>query len=170
MFMEVTDNKKGTFTLNKKIRFITTAAIIAALYAALTVALSFISYGPVQFRVAEILTVLPFFTPAAIPGLFIGCIISNLFSPVVLIDVIVGSAATLLAAFLTSKMPNKWLAPLPPVICNGVIVGIELGVVYKMPLLPTILSVGLGEAVVCFVGGYLFMFALDKVKSKLKLF
>lgn len=156
--------------MNKKIKFLTTAAIIAALYAALTLALSFISYGPVQFRVAEILTVLPFFTPAAIPGLFIGCIIANIFSPVTLIDIFVGSAATLLAAFLTSKMPNKWLAPLPPVICNAFIVGVELSVVYKMPLLITILSVGFGEAVVCFAGGYLFMFALDKVKGKLKLF
>lgn len=156
--------------MNKKIKFITTAAIIAALYAALTLSLSFMSYGPVQFRAAEILTVLPFYTPAAIPGLFIGCIISNLFSPVTLIDIFVGSGATLLAAFLSSKMPNKWLAPVPPVVCNAIIVGIELSIVYKMPILPTILSVGFGEAVVCFIGGYLFMIALDKFKGKLKLF
>lgn len=156
--------------MNKKIKFITTAAVIAALYASLTLALSFISYGPVQFRVAEILTVLPFYTPAAIPGLFIGCIISNLFSPVTLIDIFIGSGATLLAAFISSKMPNKWLAPVPPVVCNAIIVGVELSIVYKMPMLPTILSVGFGEAVVCFIGGYLLMFALDKFKGKLKLF
>lgn len=158
---------RGKTKMNKKnftnIRFLTTAAIIAALYAALTISLSFISYGAVQFRVAEILTVLPFFTPAAIPGLFIGCLIANIFSPVMLVDVIVGSAATLLAAYLTQKMPNKWLAPLPPVVCNAVIVGIELSVVYHMPLWSTILSVGFGELVVCFVGGYFFIFALERL-------
>lgn len=151
----------------KQLKLITTAAIIAALYATLTIVFAPISYGAVQFRISEILTVLPFFTPAAIPGLFIGCIVSNLFSPTMIVDVIVGSAATLLAAYLSRKMPNKWLVPVPPVICNAVIVGLELSLVYKMPLWATILSVGAGEAVVCFVGGYALIFALERVKNKL---
>lgn len=151
----------------KQLKLITTAAIIAALYATLTIVFAPISYGAVQFRISEILTVLPFFTPAAIPGLFIGCIVSNLFSPTMIVDVIVGSAATLLAAYLSRKMPNKWLVPVPPVICNAVIVGLELSIVYKMPLWTTILSVGSGEAVVCFVGGYALIFALERVKNRL---
>jgi uncharacterized membrane protein len=151
----------------KKTRYLITAAIIAAIYAALTIVMSYSSYGLIQFRVSEILTVLPFFTPAAIPGLFIGCIISNLFSPFALTDIIVGSLATLIAAYLTSKMPNKWLAPLPPVICNAVIVGLELSLTLHQPLWYAILSVGFGEAVVCFVGGYIFILALERIKGRL---
>ena len=151
----------------KNIRYLTTAAIIAALYAALTISFAPLGFGLVQFRISEILTVLPFFTPAAIPGLFIGCIVSNFFSPFSFIDVFVGSGATLLAAYLSHKMPNKWLVPIPPVICNAVFVGIELSIVYKYPILISILSVGFGEAVVCFTGGYLLILALEKFKGKI---
>ncbi len=173
LFMEVVAKitRGSIIKMNKNrftnIRFLTTAAVIAALYATLTVALSFSSYGLIQFRVSEIMTVLPFFTPAAIPGLFIGCIISNFFSPFMITDVIVGSGATLLAAYLTRKMPNKWLAPLPPVICNAVIVGIELGLSLHQPLGLAIAQVGFGELVVCFVGGYIFMMAIEPVKDKI---
>ena len=85
---------------NRSIRFISQAAIIAAMYAALTLSLYGMSYGQIQLRVAEALTILPYFTPAAIPGLFAGCIISNALGPNGLIDVIVGSLATLAAAIL----------------------------------------------------------------------
>ncbi|MFT9057209.1 MAG: QueT transporter family protein [Ethanoligenens sp.] len=155
-----------TFSKNK-IRAITTGAVIAALYAAITLLFQPISYGVLQFRISEILTVLPFFTPAAIPGLFIGCIFANIASSLGPIAIIVGSGATLLAAWLTYKMPNKWLAPLPPVICNGVIVGIELYFVLHEPLWLTIGSVALGEAVVCFVGGIPLMLGLGKVEHRL---
>lgn len=150
-------------------RFIASAAVIAAVYAVLTITLSWLSYGPVQFRVAEALTVLPFLTPAAIPGLFVGCVIANFFSPVpvTLVDVAVGSFATLLAAFLTSRMPNRWLAPIPPILCNAVLVGAELSFMYKLPLWGTVLSVGAGEAVVCLAGGYLLLAALQPVLKTL---
>ena len=95
------------------IKKIALSGMIAALYVTLTVALSPISFGPVQFRVAEALTLLPFFMPEAIPGLFVGCFLSNLAGGFGLIDIIVGSGATLFAAWLTSKMPNIWLAALP---------------------------------------------------------
>lgn len=153
--------------MDKKIRFLVTAAVIAALYAAITYALAPISYGQVQFRISEILTVLPFFTPAAVPGLFVGCILGNIMSPLGPVDIAVGSLATLLAAFLSSKMPTKWLAPLPPVICNGVIVGLELHFLLHLPLLLTMLYVAAGEAVVCYIGGTLFMLALDKIKDRI---
>ena len=105
------------------VREITLAAAIAAVYVALTFALPFPPYMGVQFRVAEALTVLPFLFPAAIPGLTVGCFIVNLLGSPMAIDWIVGTAATLIAAIWTSKLKNRWLAPLPPVICNAVIVG-----------------------------------------------
>jgi len=107
------------------VRNLTLAAILAAVYAALTLLLPIPQYGPVQVRFAEALTVLPFFFPAATPGLFLGCIIANLSSPYVL-DVFFGSAATLLACLWTGRLNNRWLAPLPPVICNALIVGWEI--------------------------------------------
>ena len=105
-------------------RDLTFAAILAAVYAALTVALPIPQYAGIQCRLSEALTVLPFFFPAATPGLVVGCFIANLFSPYSL-DVVFGTAATLLACLITQRMPNKWLAPLPPVLCNAVIVGAE---------------------------------------------
>lgn len=141
--------------------------MIAALYAVLTLIFTPLSYGYGQLRVSEILTVLPFFTPAAIPGLFIGCIVGNLASPLGPVDIALGSTATLLAAFLSRKMPVKWLVPLPPVLCNGVIVGAELHVLLGAPLILAMLSVAAGEAVVCYAGGIPFMLALNKIKHKL---
>lgn len=106
-------------------RQLTFAAVLAAVYAALTMFLPIPQYGQIQVRVAEALCVLPFFYPAATPGLFIGCVIANLFSPFAL-DVVFGSAATLLACLWTGRLRSRWLAPLPPVVCNMVIVGAEL--------------------------------------------
>ena len=110
--------------MNKRtaIRSIALSAVIAAVYTALTMSLPMLSYGPVQLRFSEALTVLPFFLPEAVPGLFLGCVIANLFSPFGIADVIFGSIATLLAALWTSKLKNPWFAPLPPVISNAVII------------------------------------------------
>ena len=104
-------------------RDLTLAAVLAAVYAALTMLLPIPQYGPVQFRLAEALTVLPFVCPAAAPGLFIGCLLANLLSPYGLLDMVVGSGATLLACLLTMRMPSRYLAPLPPVLCNAILVG-----------------------------------------------
>ena len=104
------------------------AGFIAAIYASLTIMLAPISYGPLQIRVAEIFTVLPFFSSFSIWGLFVGCIVSNFFSPYGIIDMIFGSLATLIAAIITyyigrSNIPyKKYLAPLPAVIVNALIV------------------------------------------------
>lgn len=151
----------------KTTRFLTQAALIAAMYAVLTIALAPISFLQAQFRIAEALTVLPMFTPAAIPGLFIGCIAANLMSPVGLADIIFGSLATLIAAFLSYKMPRRFLVPLPPVLVNGVVVGLLLHFVLKYPLVPTMLWVALGEAVVCYGLGYPLMIVLEKLKDKI---
>jgi uncharacterized membrane protein len=160
-----TDKGERNAANMKKIRFLTTAAVIAALYAALTYVFSFMSYGQVQFRVAEILTVLPFYTPAAIPGLALGCVLSNITSPLGPIDMLVGGAASLLAATLSRVMPKK-LVPIPPIICNAVIVGLELHFVYNTPTVLNMLWVAIGEAVVCLAGGYVFMFALDRLGGR----
>ena len=121
------------------IRQIALSAAIAALYAALTIAVAPISYGPVQFRIAEAMTLLPFMLPEAIPGLFIGCLIANLFSGFGLIDVVFGSAATLIAGWITYKMPNLWLAAVPPVLLNALIVGGYLAFITETPMVITML-------------------------------
>lgn len=150
-----------------KIRFLAEAGIIAAMYAALTIIFAPISYGQIQVRISEALTILPAFTPAAIPGLFIGCIVANLFSPVGVIDIVFGSLATLLAAFLSYKMPKRYLVPLPPIIINGVVVGFILNYVFKLPLFISMLWVALGELIACFGLGYILMLQLDKIKDKI---
>lgn len=132
------------------IKKIALSGMIAALYVTLTVALSPISFGPVQFRVAEALTLLPFFMPEAIPGLFVGCFLSNLAGGFGLIDIIVGSGATLFAAWLTFKMPNIWLAALPPVVINALVVGSYIGILTDIPLIYSIIYIGISQAVICF--------------------
>ena len=107
-------------------RQLTTAAIIAAAYAVLTLFLPIPQYGAIQLRVAEAMTVLPFLFPEAIPGLAVGCFIANLFGSPFMLDWFVGTAATLVAAIWVSKLKNKWLTPIPPVICNAVFVGAEI--------------------------------------------
>ena len=97
--------------------FITCAAAIAAVYVVLTLVFAPISYGEVQVRISESLTILPFFTPAAVPGLFIGCLIANITGGAIIWDIIFGSVATLIGAIGTYKLRNnRWLAPIPPII------------------------------------------------------
>ena len=151
-------------------RDLTLAAIIAAAYATLTMLLPGPSYGYAQLRVAEALTVLPFLFPSAAPGLVIGCLIANLISPYGLVDVVCGTAATGLAAFLTMKMPYKWLAPLPPVLCNGLIVGGMLAW-YEAGFGPGFWpmfalagpGVALGEVLACYVLGGLLLAVLPRI-------
>lgn len=147
----------------KKTRFITEAAIIAALYTVLTI-INPLSWGQVQVRFSEALTVLPFLTPAAIPGLFAGCLVSNIYGGYGLFDIILGSLATLLAAFITWKMPKKFLAPLPPVVINAIYVAILFKVTQNLPMLPTMGFVAIGEVIACYVLGYPLLLLLGKQK------
>ena len=137
-------------------------ALIAALYASLTIALAPISYGPVQFRVSEALTLLPFYFPEAIPGLTIGCVFANFFGGFGFTDMFFGSLATLLAAFLTMKSKNIFVAALWPVLWNAVIIGAELHFLIEVPLLATCFYVGLGEAGACYIVGVPLMKILEK--------
>ena len=111
--------------MNKKVKFIVHAALIAALYVVLTIvanSLGLANYA-IQVRFSEALTILPFFTPAAIPGLFVGCILSNFLTGCLLLDIVFGSIATLLGALGTYALRkvSKWLAPLPPIAANTLI-------------------------------------------------
>jgi uncharacterized membrane protein len=134
-------------------RFLARSALIAALYALLVLAFAPMSFGPVQFRVAEAMTLLPWLFPEAIPGLFVGCLVSNLFGGLGIVDMVFGSLATLLAAWLTRRMPNLLWAAVPPVLVNALVVGTYLSVLLDVPLAATILYVGLGQAGVCFLLG-----------------
>lgn len=136
------------------------SAIIAALYAALTLCLPALSYGAVQCRLSEALTLLPMVLPQAVPGLAIGCLVSNLLSPVGLWDALFGTLATLLAGLFTHKLRQQpLLAAACPVVCNGLIVGGMLSVVYQLPVLFAVAEVAAGEALAVAIG-YVLMRAL----------
>ena len=155
---------------NKKALFITQAAVIAALYVVLVVIFNYISFGPIQFRVAEALTILPYFTPAAIPGLFIGCILANVIGGAVVWDIILGSIATLIGAVFTYLLRNKskFLAPLPPVLANTIIVPWVLKYAYGAEEMVWFMAVtvGIGEILACYVLGMILLFALNKVRRQ----
>ena len=155
---------------NKKALFITQAAVIAALYVVLVVVFNYISFGPVQFRVAEALTILPYFTPAAIPGLFIGCILANVIGGAVVWDIIFGSIATLIGAVFTYllRKKSKFLAPLPPVLANTILVPWVLKYAYGAEEMVWFMAVtvGIGEILACYVLGMILLFALNKVRRQ----
>ena len=159
--------------------FLAANAVIAALYAALTIALAPISYGPVQFRVSEALTALPFLVPGSVLGITVGCVLANLYTGSVL-DIVFGSLATLLAGLTTAwfgkkggALKNRLLACLMPVIFNAVIVGAVLTWGYEIQELGSpltsfgfnALTVGLGEAVVLYLLGYMLLVQLPKIKA-----
>ena len=155
-------------------RQIALAGIIAAIYAVMSLLSSVfgIAYGPIQCRFSEALTVLPFLFPEAVPGLFIGCVVTNLMSTVGPLDIIFGSLATLLAALWTRRMPNKWLAPLPPVVCNAVIIGAMIAW-YEVGFTEAFwgmfafnaLTVGIGQILACYGLGLLLMKALSRTPA-----
>ncbi|MFZ5943094.1 MAG: QueT transporter family protein [Bacillota bacterium] len=132
---------------------ITKISLIAAIYAALTIGLAPLSYNFVQLRVSEALTILPFLMPQSILGLFIGCAIANIYSGLGIYDIVFGSLATLLAAYLTRKMPNKWLAPLPPVVINALVIGYMWSFFSDMPFYLTAGYVALGQIGACYLLG-----------------
>lgn len=157
--------------MNKKVLFIVHAATIAALYVVLTLlanALGLANFA-IQVRFSEALTILPFFTPAAIPGLTVGCIISNLLTGCVPLDVLFGSIATLLGALGTYYLRklSKWLAPLPPIVANTLIVPFVLAYVYRFEgSIPYfMITVGIGEVISCGVLGMILLNVLQKYKK-----
>lgn len=152
---------------NKKVLFITQGAVIAAIYVVLTyiVSLLGLANGVIQVRLSEALTILPVFTPAAIPGLVVGCVISNILTGAVIWDVIFGSLATLIGAVGTYllRKHHRILYPLPPIIANTVIVPLVLTYAYGVPdaLWFSALTVCAGEVIFCGVLGLLLYHGLD---------
>ncbi|MCF0151167.1 MAG: QueT transporter family protein [Firmicutes bacterium] len=156
----------------KKSVFITQAALIAAMYTALTVLIAAfnLASGAVQVRLSEALTVLPVFTPAAVPGLFIGCFLSNLITGCALWDVLFGSLATLLGALGTRLLRSRpLLAVLPPIVSNTLIVPVILAKVYGVPdsIWFLMLTVGIGEVISCGILGSILQKALKPYQKQI---
>ena len=156
---------------NKKVLFLVQAAMIAAIYVVLTVIFAPFAFGEIQVRIAEALTILPVFTPAAIPGLFVGCLIGNILGGAILPDIIFGSLATLIGAVFTYLLRNqsKYLAPLPPIISNTVIVPFVLRYAYgiNLPIPFMMLTVGVGEIISCGILGIIVYGALHKYRHRI---
>lgn len=155
---------------NKKLVFICQAAVIAALYVVLTYVFSAFASGVIQVRVSEALTILPAFTPAAIPGLVIGCLLSNTLTGCVLLDIIFGSVATLIGALGSYALRrHTWLVPIPPIVSNMIIVPFVLRYAYgatdAFPFM--IATVGAGEIISCYLLDMILYGALKKVNHTL---
>ncbi|HCO18902.1 MAG TPA: hypothetical protein DIT39_04745, partial [Tissierellales bacterium] len=154
------------------IRYLTKASLIAAIYLVLVLlqALPFpmanLTFGPVQLRIAEGLTLLPLVESAAVPGLFIGVLLANFllapYSGFGLVDIIGGSLVTLIAAYLTSKAKNKYIGMLPPILLNGVIVSIWVSYFTRIPYLYTVLGITAGELVSVSIFGSLILYVYEK--------
>jgi uncharacterized membrane protein len=160
--------------MNKKFfttRSIAHGAIIAAVYVVLCIIFQPISYGPIQFRIAEALTIMPLFTPAAIPGLFVGCILANIIGQGVIMDVIFGSLATLIGAVLGYLLRrNRWLVPIPAVVANALIIPFVLRYGYgftDVPIALEMLYILAGEVVGCYILGELLATILMPHKNRL---
>ena len=165
---------------DKKVLYLTQAAVIAALYVVLCEIFAPISFKNIQVRIAEGLTILPFFTPAAIPGLFVGCLIGNMLGGAIPLDVVCGSLATLIGALgtwwigtLIRQKPAagamKFALPVPPIIANTIIVPLVLyyGYAIRIPIPIQMLTVGIGEVLGCGVIGMVLFYALEKNSQKI---
>ena len=153
---------------DKRVLFMVNAAMIAAIYVVLTLIFAPFSYGEIQVRISEALTVLPYFTPAAMPGLFVGCLIANIMGGAILPDIIFGSLATLAGAVVSYLLrKNKYLVPIPPIIANVLVVPFVLrygyGVESAIPFM--MVTVGIGEIISCGIIGMILLFILDRYKG-----
>ncbi len=160
--------------MNKTSRLARTA-LIAAAYAVLTLAFPPFSYGPIQLRISEAMCILPFFMGEAVIGLTVGCLIANVigvsFGMTLPWDILVGTSASFIAAIITYKIKNKWLLPLPSVIVNALFVGAMLTYVIldsaeSVPLWYNILTVGAGQAIVCYGLGLPLFAVMKKIYKK----
>ena len=147
--------------MTNKTKSIATTAIVAALYATVTLTLSFISYGPVQFRLAEIMTLLPLLNKKYILGLTLGCFLSNVLGTLGIVDIIFGTIATFISVYLVyltgklmkDKKGRFIIASLWPTIVNAIIIGAELKIFFGFPLILSMIQVGFGQFVVITIIG-----------------
>ncbi len=150
--------------------YLVQAAIIAAIYVVLVALFPMWSFGPIQFRIAEALTILPCFTAAAIPGLAIGCLLANLLGGAVIFDIVLGTLATLLGAagsFLLRR--HKWLVPVPPIVANTLLVPLvlKLGYAAEEAIPYMMLTVGISEFIVCGIIGMLLYHAINPLRHRI---
>ena len=154
---------------SKKILFLTQAALIAALYVVLTLLSNALGLASMQIQVrfSEALTILPYFTTAAIPGVFVGCLMSNLLAGCALLDILFGSLATLIGAVCTYLLRRfKWLAPVPPIIANTLIIPFVLKYAYGIePIWLSAITVCAGELISAGVLGMFLLFTLQKYRK-----
>lgn len=156
--------------ISLKVRRLVFSAVVGAVYTAITLLLAPISFGPIQLRVSEALCVLPFLYPGTVWGLFVGCLLSNIIGGLGLLDIVFGSLATLAAAFLTSKIRNKYLAALPPVLINAVVIGAVIAATStpgafwaSFPVFA--LQVGIGQLGACYIIGLPLLHFLPKIPA-----
>ncbi len=158
------------------LKYLTKASLIAAIYIILVLiqvlffpVANFLAFGHIQLRLAEGLVLLPLVEAAAVPGLFVGCLVSNIiltfYSGFGLIDILGGSLVTLLAAFLTSKSKNKFTGMIPPVLLNGLIVSIWVSYFTKIPYLYTMIGITVGEFASIILFGNLILYVYDKATN-----
>ena len=143
-------------------------AVIAAIYVILTIVFAPISFGAMQVRIAEMLTVMPMFTAAAVPGLFVGCFLANLLGGAIIWDIVFGSLATLIGAALGYLLRgNRWLVPIPAVVSNTVIVPLVLRYGYgiNIPLPLMMVYVAVGEIIGCYILGEIFLTVMLKYRG-----
>lgn len=153
---------------NRKLYGLAQGAMIAAIYVALTMVFAPISFGPVQFRIAEALCILPFFTPAAVPGLFVGCLLSNLLCGAMPLDVVFGSLATLIGAAGSWYLrKHKWCVCIPPIMANTIIIPWVLRYAYGSEdmILMAMVTVGIGEILAIGVLGNTLLITLERYKT-----
>ena len=145
-------------------KYLVRIALIAAIYVTINIIFAPISYGPVQVRIAEALAVLPFIDPAAIVGLFLGCILANIWGGLGVVDVLGGSLCTLIAAILTYRMKKPIFAPLPPVLVNAIGVSLYLHLLFELPYWLTLIYIGFGQIIACYLIGYPLLLVLLRRK------
>lgn len=141
---------------NKMIMTISMNAMIAAIYAALTLMIQPLAYRELQFRLSEVIVLLAFYNKNLIPGLAVGCFIANTASPLGIVDMFVGTVSTIVVCYGMNKVSHLYLSALLGSVATGLIVGAELSIVYHMPYLINAFYVFLGEAVVLFIGTIIF--------------
>lgn len=155
--------KKGIFNVKNMTRL----ALVAAMYAVLTVVIAPLAFGEIQFRFSEVLVLLCFYRKDYAPALIVGCFIANLFSPMGLMDIIFGTLATAAAVIPMYYMKNIYLAALLPIVSNGIIVGTELTIAFGTPIWLNMLSVAFGELVVVGIIGIIVFKMLFETNSAL---
>lgn len=131
-------------------------SLVSVLYIVLSLAIPSLSFGPIQFRIGEMLLVLPFVNKKYSISLILGCFIVNLYSTLGIIDVFFGTFSTMLMVFFISRVENKWLIPIIAGFLTGTMIGFELYLVFGLPLIPTMLTVGAGELITVVIGVLIF--------------